>query len=114
MPQIIKNGQSLALSVLPGQSLRVDTIAGAYSAQVIGGTNAGTVLATNSTASATHGPYATGAVIRLTAGTPSVVSFDVAVTPIDGVPVGAVLYGTSAPSDSDGRPDGTIYIQTEA
>lgn len=112
MPQTIKNGQGFDVTVSPGQSLRVDTIAGAYSAQVIGGTNAGTVLATNSTASATHGPYATGAVIRLTAGNPSVVSFDVAATPIDGVPVGDVLVGTSAPSNSDGRPDGTIYIQT--
>lgn len=114
MPQIIKNGQSLDVSVLAGQSLRVDTIAGAYSATVTEGTNARTVLATNSTDSATHGPYATGAVIRLTAGSPSVVSFDVAVTPIDGAQVGLVLYGTTTPADSDGRPDGTIYIQTAA
>lgn len=112
MPQTIRNGQGFDVTVTAGQSLRVDTIAGSYSATIIGGTSAGTVLATNSTDSATHGPYATGAVIRLTAGTPSIVSFDVAASPIDGIPVGAVLYGTSAPSDSDGRPDGTIYIQT--
>lgn len=29
-----------------------------------------------------------------------------------GAPVPAVIVGTAAPSNADGRPDGTIYIQT--
>ena len=133
MPQI-KDGQGLDVSVPQGQSIAIATVTGTYSATVISGTSAGTVLATASDAGGTFGPYASGATVRLSAGLNSCVSYEVGVAPVvgdapaakysldptTGAVVGLVgpsgsdflVVSSSAPNNADGRPDGTIYIQT--
>lgn len=83
MPQI-KDGQGLDVSVPQGQSIAISTVTGTYSATVISGTSAGTVLATASDAGGTFGPYASGATVRLSAGLNSCVSYEVGVAPVVG------------------------------
>lgn len=83
MPQI-KDGQGLDVSVPQGQSIAIATVTGTYSATVISGTSAGTVLATASDAGGTFGPYASGATVRLSAGLNSCVSYEVGVAPVVG------------------------------
>lgn len=83
MPQI-KDGQGLDVSVPQGQSIAIATVTGTYSATVISGTSAGTVLATASDAGGTFGPYASGATVRLSAGLNSCVSYEVGAAPVVG------------------------------
>lgn len=83
MPQIV-NGQGLDVSVPQGQSIAIATVTGTYSATVISGTSAGTVLATASDAGGTFGPYLSGATVRLSAGLNSCVSYEVGAAPVVG------------------------------
>lgn len=77
MSQIIRNGESRDIAIPSGGSLLVATTTGTYSASIIAGVGTGTTLATASKGdNITHGPYTSGAVIRLTAGLDSVVAFD--------------------------------------
>jgi len=112
MSQTIRNGQSLDLSLTAGQSIGLCAAAGTYSASVVAGTYAGTVLATNSSNTATFGPYATGAVVRVKTSDKGATSYDIATTPDSAWVAGSPVVSSVAPSDADGRPDGTIYIQT--
>jgi hypothetical protein len=77
MSQTIKNGQSLRLSIPSGQSIAISSVTGTYSATIVGGASYGTVLATDSTGGGTFGPYATGAIVQLSAGADSVIDFDI-------------------------------------
>ena len=83
MPQI-ENGQGLDVSVPQGQSIAIATVTGTYSATVISGTSAGTVLATASDAGGTFGPYVSGATVRLSAGLNSCVAYEVGDAPVVG------------------------------
>lgn len=113
MSQILSSGNTLSLSVPSGGSLAVSALSGTYSAVVTAGVNKGTVLATASTTDQTFGPYASGAVIALSASIGGSVDFDVATTPaLTNGESPVVIVSSSAPNNNDGRPDGTIYIQT--
>lgn len=57
--------------------------------------------------------------VLLRKGTPTTAAIPVQVTinslksnQVDGANVPTIVVGTAAPSNADGRPDGTIYIQT--
>jgi hypothetical protein len=78
--QTIRNGASIRLNVLPGQSVAVVAVSGTYNASIVQGAGLG-VIATAATGG-TYGPYASGIVILLTASAASEIDFDVAVTPV--------------------------------
>lgn len=81
MSQSIRDGQTLSLAIPSGQSIAISSITGTYSATVTSGASAGTVLATNDSGGGTFGPYATGAVVRLSAGLNSQIDYDIGVSP---------------------------------
>jgi hypothetical protein len=78
--QTIRNGASIRLNVLPGQSVAVVAVSGTYNASIVQGAGLG-VIATAATGG-TYGPYASGIVILLTSSASSEIDFDVAVTPV--------------------------------
>jgi len=78
--ETIRNGQSIRLNVLPGESVAVVAVTGTYNASIVQGEGVG-VIATNATV-ATYGPYANGIVILLTASAASEIDFDIGVTPV--------------------------------
>lgn len=78
--ETIRNGQSIRLNVLPGQSVAVVAVTGTYNASIVQGEGVG-VIAKSATV-ATYGPYANGIVILLTASAESEIDFDVAVLPV--------------------------------
>lgn len=113
MSNILSSGNTISLSVQNGASLAVSAITGTYSATVTAGVNRGTVLATNSAVDQTFGPYPSGAVIALSASIGGTVDFDVDVTPVlTGGENPVFIVSSLAPVNGDGRPNGTIYIQT--
>lgn len=100
MSTLLVNGETRDLSIAAGGSLLVASTTGTFSATVIAGSAAGTVLATNSTSdNVTFGPYATGAVIRIAAGINSKVVYDTGASPV--LDVGAPATFT---------PDGTALV----
>lgn len=78
--QTIRNGQTIRLNILSGQSVAVAAVTGTYNASIVQGAGLG-VIATAATG-ATYGPYATGIVILLTASAASEIDFAIAVTPV--------------------------------
>ena len=79
----IRNGQTIDVAVQPGQSIGISSITGTVTATVITGTSAGTSLLSASTSGGVFGPYASGAVVRLTAGADSIVDYDTGVPPLN-------------------------------
>lgn len=113
MSQILSGGNSVTLNIPNGGKLAVSALSGTYSATVTAGTNKGTVLATNSTADQTFGAYATGNVVLLSSSIDGRIDYDVAAVPeLTNGENPTVIVSSAAPSNTDGRPDGTIYIQT--
>lgn len=103
MSRTISNGQGLAVSVGPGESIAISSVSGTFTATVTQGTSAGTVLATASTGGGTYGPYTSGAVVQITAGADSVIDFDVGTSP-------ALTYTNDArfATDSSGNVTGLV------
>jgi hypothetical protein len=113
MSNILSGGNTLSLNVPNGARLAVSALSGTYSATVTAGVNRGTVLATNSAVDQTFGPYPSGAVIALSASLGGSVDFDIDVTPVLMAGENPVfIVSSTAPVNGDGRPNGTIYIQT--
>jgi hypothetical protein len=83
MSNTIRNGEIKDIPLLAGESIAISSITGTYSATVTRGTSAGTVLATNSSGGATFGPYASGAVVRVTADADSSIDYSTGVTPVN-------------------------------
>jgi hypothetical protein len=113
MSQILSGGKSISLDIPYGGKLAVSALAGSYSAIVTAGADKGTTLATNATTDQTFGAYATGNVVLLSSSTDGEIDYDVAAVPVlnkGESPI--VIVSSEAPSDTDGRPNGTIYIQT--
>lgn len=81
MSNIISGGRSVDLNVQAGQSLKVTTISGTYTATVLAGAGAGTALATDSADGATYGPYAAAVTIRIKSSATGFVDYDVGVSP---------------------------------
>lgn len=78
--QTIRNGQSIRLNVLPGQSVAVVAVSGTYNASIVQGAGIGVIA--EAATGAIYGPYASGIVILLTASAASEIDFDVDVTPV--------------------------------
>ena len=114
MSELLSNGRSIDLPMPAGRSLRIARALGTFSARIVSGAaSLPVVLATNATANATYGPYAYGVVVRLSVSAPGQVEYDVAATPAlgPGADGGSIVVSADAPSNDDGRPENTIYIQ---
>jgi hypothetical protein len=99
MSNTISNGRTIDLNVQVGESLKLTTIAGAYTATVVSGVGAGTVLATDSSGGATYGPYSGAALIRLKCGATGLIDFAVGTSPVlDYAPV--ARFGVNAAGDA--------------
>jgi len=81
MSNTIRGGRSIDLNVQAGESLKVSTLTGTYTATVLAGAGAGTALATDSSGGATYGPYAAGVVIRVKCSADGLADIDVGVSP---------------------------------
>jgi hypothetical protein len=113
MSSILANGNSVSLSLSSAVKLGLSALAGTYSAIITVGEGKGTVLATDSAVDQAFGPYATGAVILLSSSIDGRIDFDVAVTPVlTNGESPTIIVSNTAPVNADGRPNGTIYIQT--
>lgn len=98
MSNTIRGGRSIDLNVQAGESLKVSTISGTYTATVLAGAGKGTNLATDSSGGGTYGPYASAVTIRIKTSADGLADFDVAVTPVLNYYPNAFLG-----SDSDGN-----------
>ena len=113
MSQILSGGNSVSLNIPNGGKLAVSALTGTYSAVVTAGADNGTVLATNATTDQTFGAYATGNVVLLSCSVDARIDYDVAAVPVlTNGENPTVIVSSAAPLDADGRPNGTIYIQT--
>lgn len=114
MSQQMRNGYGFDFPVPVGQSMLVSSITGTYTATIVQGVGAGTVLATNSTGGGTYGPYSGGAVIRLVAGENSLIDYDIGTTPSLSYRSNAQL-AFNASGDVSGyvAPDGGILSLSE-
>ena len=79
MPQL-QNGQGREIAIPPGQSIAISTVTGTYTAEVLDGAAKG-VIASGSDGGGTFGPYASGATVKVTAGSSALVTYDVGLTP---------------------------------
>ena len=114
MSNIISGGRSVDLNVQAGQSLKVTTISGTYTATVLAGAGAGTALATDSADGATYGPYAAAVTIRIKSSATGFVDYDVGVSPSLGYRSPA-YFGHNTAGDIASLVDGdgnTLYATT--
>jgi hypothetical protein len=78
--QTIRNGESIRLNLLPGESLGVGAASGTYNASIVQGEGVGVIAAGE--IRGTYGPYPSGVGIQLTANASSVIDFDAGVAPV--------------------------------
>lgn len=81
MSNTLSGGRSVDLNVQAGQSLKVTTISGTYTAIVLAGAGAGSALATDSASGATYGPYTSAVTIRVKVSATGFVDYDVGAIP---------------------------------
>ena len=108
MPQL-QNGQGREIAIPPGQSIAISTVTGTYTAEVLDGAAKG-VIASGSDGGGTFGPYASGATVKVTAGSSALVTYDVGLTPSA---QGSLVpsYATDASGNVTGLvgPDGGVF-----
>ena len=79
--QTLRNGDGKDLAMQPGETMLVVAVTGSYSASIIAGTGAPSIIATDATGGS-YGPYAGGAVVRLRSSALSEIDWDVGTAPV--------------------------------